>query len=115
MRPIEAHRKSWNGRTLARPELTIAARATIAPMIPIKAQNIHPGKNAPNRVNDGAPLRTDPFAAVIGTVTEMSATMLAGAPRPKCLRMICLDLIPDDKGALPMRRLSRNRRGTHQS
>jgi len=70
MRPIEAQTKSWKGKTLARPEATMATRAAIAPMIPITAQNIHAGKNAPNSEYDGAPLTIDPSMASAGVPAE---------------------------------------------
>jgi len=82
MTPIEAQMKSWNGKIFARPELTIAVRATIAPMIPMRAQNIHPGKKAPNRVNDGAPLRSDLPYTSAGLAPKMTAMPQADVARP---------------------------------
>ena len=54
-RPTDEHTKSWNGRKLSSPTATKMPRAAIAPKIPIRAHNIHAGKNAPNSTKDGAP------------------------------------------------------------
>src|SRR4029077_19219544 len=53
-KPTDEHTKSWNGRTLLSPTATKIPRAAIAPKIPIRAHNIHAGKNAPNNTKDGA-------------------------------------------------------------
>src|ERR1700730_6635307 len=46
--PADTHTKSRNGRMPSIPIAMNATRATMAPIIPTKALNIHAGKYAPN-------------------------------------------------------------------
>jgi hypothetical protein len=103
MRPIEAQTNNWNGKTFASPELTISARATIAAAIPISPQNIHPGKNAPNRLNDGAPRRMDLSEANAGHANEIKqdATHAAVTGPRICVKRDGLHLADEGKDSAP--------------